>query len=338
MHTECKGSNMFMKEDNVLKSFLLSVLKPWGRTCKILFKILVPISILVKVLQETGGIAYVSAFFDPLMQLMGLPGEMGIVWASAIFGNLYGGLLAFFSLQSSLSLTVAQVSILMTALLIAHSFLMEVVVAYKAGLKWLPVVLFRIGVAVVVGMFLNFFYTSFGLLQQPAGHIMALPTPTDDGLVAWAVNELKSYVSIALIILSLLVILELLKRIGLIAKLNKLLEPMLGFIGMTSDIVPLTIIGLTLGMAYGGALIIEETKAKAISRKDIFYSLLLMSLFHSIIEDTMLVMSAGGHWSGIILFRFVFAFITTAVVIRITKHWDNARMDKYFTRKSVIKQ
>ena len=81
---------MFMKEDNVLKSFVLSVLKPWGRTCKILFKILVPISILVKVLQETGGIAYVSAFFDPLMQLMGLPGEMGIVWASAIFGNLYG--------------------------------------------------------------------------------------------------------------------------------------------------------------------------------------------------------------------------------------------------------
>ena len=154
-----------MKEDNILKSFALSVLKPWGRTCKILFKILVPISILVKVLQETGGIEYVSAFFDPLMQLMGLPGEMGIVWAGAIFGNLYGGLLAFFSLQSSLSLSVAQVSILMTALLIAHSFLMEVVVAYKAGLKWLPVVLFRIGVAVVVGMFLNFFYSSLGLLQ-----------------------------------------------------------------------------------------------------------------------------------------------------------------------------
>ena len=225
----------------------------------------------------------------------------------------------------------------MTALLIAHSFLMEVVVAYKAGLKWIPVVLFRIGVAVVVGIFLNFFYTSFGLLQQPAGHIMTLPTPVDDSLLAWGINELRSYVSIALIILSLLVILELLKRIGLIDRLNKLLEPMLNFIGMTSNIVPLTIIGLTLGMAYGGALIIEETKAKAISRKDIFYSLLLMSLFHSIIEDTMLVMSAGGHWSGIILFRFIFAFITTSIVIRITKNWDNDRMDKYFTRKSVIK-
>lgn len=327
-----------MSDNNKLKSFALSIFNPWKRTCKILFKILIPISILIKILQETGGINYVSNFFDPLMQLMGLPGEMGIVWASAIFGNLYGGLLAFYSLQSTVSLTVAQVTILMTALLIAHSFLMEVVVVYKAGLKWIPIVLFRLGMAVVVGIFLNFFYSATNLLQEPASQIMALSAPTDQSITAWIINELKNYISIALIILALITVLEILKRIGLIAKLNKLLEPVLNFIGMTSKIVPLTIIGLTLGLAYGGALIIDETRATSISKKDIFYSLLLMSLFHSIIEDTMLVASAGGNWSGIVLFRFVFAFITTAILIRITRNWDDAKMDKYFTRKNFIKQ
>lgn len=327
-----------MSNNNKLKSFALSIFNPWKRTCKILFKILIPISILIKILQETGGINYVSNFFDPLMQLMGLPGEMGIVWASAIFGNLYGGLLAFYSLQSTVSLTVAQVTILMTALLIAHSFLMEVVVVYKAGLKWIPIVLFRLGMAVVVGIFLNFFYSATNLLQEPASQIMALSAPTDQSITAWIINELKNYISIALIILALITVLEILKRIGLIAKLNKLLEPVLNFIGMTSKIVPLTIIGLTLGLAYGGALIIDETRATSISKKDIFYSLLLMSLFHSIIEDTMLVASAGGNWSGIVLFRFVFAFITTAILIRITRNWDDAKMDKYFTRKNFIKQ
>ena len=327
-----------MSNNNKLKSFALSIFNPWKRTCKILFKILIPISILIKILQETGGINYVSNFFDPLMQLMGLPGEMGIVWASAIFGNLYGGLLAFYSLQSTVSLTVAQVTILMTALLIAHSFLMEVVVVYKAGLKWIPIVLFRLGMAVVVGIFLNFFYSATNLLQEPASQIMALSAPTDQSITAWIINELKNYISIALIILALITVLEILKRIGVIAKLNKLLEPILNFIGMTSKIVPLTIIGLTLGLAYGGALIIDETRATSISKKDIFYSLLLMSLFHSIIEDTMLVASAGGNWSGIVLFRFVFAFITTAILIRITRNWDDAKMDKYFTRKNFIKQ
>ena len=327
-----------MSNNNKLKSFALSIFNPWKRTCKILFKILIPISILIKILQETGGINYVSNFFDPLMQLMGLPGEMGIVWASAIFGNLYGGLLAFYSLQSTVSLTVAQVTILMTALLIAHSFLMEVVVVYKAGLKWIPIVLFRLGMAVVVGIFLNFFYSATNLLQEPASQIMALSAPADQSITAWIINELKNYISIALIILALITVLEILKRIGLIAKLNKLLEPVLNFIGMTSKIVPLTIIGLTLGLAYGGALIIDETHATSISKKDIFYSLLLMSLFHSIIEDTMLVASAGGNWSGIVLFRFVFAFITTAILIRITRNWDDAKMDKYFTRKNFIKQ
>lgn len=327
-----------MNNNNKLKSFALSIFNPWKRTCKILFKILIPISILIKILQETGGINYVSNFFDPLMQLMGLPGEMGIVWASAIFGNLYGGLLAFYSLQSTVSLTVAQATILMTALLIAHSFLMEVVVVYKAGLKWIPIVLFRLGMAVVVGMFLNFFYTATGLLQEPASQIMTLSAPADQSIAAWVINELKNYVSIALIILALIATLEILKRIGLIEKLNKLLEPILNFIGMTSKIVPLTIIGLTLGLAYGGALIIDETRATSISKKDIFYSLLLMSLFHSIIEDTMLVASAGGNWSGIILFRFIFAFITTAILIRITRNWDDTKMDKYFTRKNISKQ
>lgn len=327
-----------MNDNNKLKSFALSIFNPWKRTCKILFKILIPISILIKILQETGGINYVSNFFDPLMQLMGLPGEMGIVWASAIFGNLYGGLLAFYSLQSTVSLTVAQATILMTALLIAHSFLMEVVVVYKAGLKWIPIVLFRLGMAVVVGMFLNFFYTATGLLQEPASQIMTLSAPADQSIAAWVINELKNYVSITLIILALIATLEILKRIGLIEKLNKLLEPILNFIGMTSKIVPLTIIGLTLGLAYGGALIIDETRATSISKKDIFYSLLLMSLFHSIIEDTMLVASAGGNWSGIILFRFIFAFITTAILIRITRNWDDTKMDKYFTRKNFSKQ
>ena len=338
MQIENKITIRAMNDNNKLKSFALSIFNPWKRTCKILFKILIPISILIKILQETGGINYVSNFFDPLMQLMGLPGEMGIVWASAIFGNLYGGLLAFYSLQSTVSLTVAQATILMTALLIAHSFLMEVVVVYKAGLKWIPIVLFRLGMAVVVGMFLNFFYTATGLLQEPASQIMTLSAPADQSIAAWVINELKNYVSIALIILALIATLEILKRIGLIEKLNKLLEPILNFIGMTSKIVPLTIIGLTLGLAYGGALIIDETRATSISKKDIFYSLLLMSLFHSIIEDTMLVASAGGNWSGIILFRFIFAFITTAILIRITRNWDDTKMDKYFTRKNFSKQ
>jgi hypothetical protein len=62
-----------------------------------------------------------------------------------------------------------------------------------------------------------------------------------------------------------------------------------------------------------------------------------MSLFHSIIEDTMLVLSAGGNWSGIILFRFIFAIITTALVIKITKKWDETKLDKYFTRKNFTK-
>ena len=132
-------------------------------------------------------------------------------------------------------------------------------------------------------------------------------------------------------ILTLITLLEILKETGLIDKLNHLLEPALKAMGMSPKIVPVTLIGLTLGLGYGGALIINEAKIQKFSRKDLLYSFTLMSLFHSIIEDTLLILSVGADWSGVILFRLLMAVGITWLLIRITRQWSDKRLDRYFS-------
>ena len=108
---------------------------------------------------------------------------------------------------------------------------------------------------------------------------------------------------IACIIFTLVTIIHLLEVTGAINWLNKLILPALQWLGISSTMLPLTVAGLSLGIAYGGGLIIEEGKRPDVKAKDIFYAMTLMGVFHSIFEDTILMLSMGGHWSGIIVFR-----------------------------------
>ena len=64
----------------------------------ILFKIMVPVVIVVKLLRVSGAIHYVGLALSPLMSLVGVPGEMGLVWGTTMVINPYAGVIAFVAL------------------------------------------------------------------------------------------------------------------------------------------------------------------------------------------------------------------------------------------------
>ena len=61
----------------------------------VLFRIMVPVVIVVKILSELGLVKYIATVFAPVMSLVGLPGEMGLVWATAVITNMYGVIAIF---------------------------------------------------------------------------------------------------------------------------------------------------------------------------------------------------------------------------------------------------
>lgn len=317
------------------KEFFKYVFQRTGKTCWILFKMIIPISIIIRIIQKLNILPYISQLLQPVMELCDLPAETALVWITTMIVNIYGGILSLISLYPSFSesLTVAQLTVLLTMMLVAHNFPIELKITQKAGAKLIIMFFFRFLVALLFGIVLTWIYSGLNILQEPAKIPAIFNTDNNQSWGVWALNELKHYVSITIVIFSLITLLKILEITGLIEIINKALRPLLKWIGIGDDVLPVTIIGLTLGVAYGGGLIIDESQRKKFNPKDIFYSLVLMGMFHSIIEDTFLMLSVGGHYSGIIIFRFVFSFLVTYILVLCTKKMSQQKFIKLFITK-----
>ncbi|NVO04090.1 MAG: hypothetical protein HXX09_15445 [Bacteroidetes bacterium] len=301
-----------------------------------MLKIMVPVSIIVKLLQISGGIEIIGSALAPIMKLVGLPGEMGLVWATGMITNLFGGVIAFINLSGNHPLTVAQITILATMMLVAHTFPIELQIARKSGLKLITMLFIRFGFAFLFGLILHTFYSQFNLLGETAIIKLKPDLIQDLTILGWIKNELKNYLIIFLFIFSLMFLIKLLKVLGIIKLITKLISPLLRFLGISESVTTITIVGLTLGIVYGGVLIINESKSNEIKRRDIFYSMTLMGLCHSVIEDSILMISIGGHYSGIIIGRIILSLIITFIIVKITSRFSDALFGKLFLNKVKI--
>jgi len=294
-----------------------------------LLKIMIPISIIVKILGELGLIDIAGDFLAPIMKVVGLPGDFGLVWATTMITNIYGGLVVFFSLSVKNSLTVAQVTVLGTMILVAHTLLIESRITQKAGVRLWYMLSLRVLGAFILGWILNTIFTSFNLYQNESV-LLWKQTYENSSIFYWLIGECKNYFMIFIIILSLLFLMKILRKSGTINHLNNFLEPILKSLGMSKDAAPVTIIGMTLGLAYGGGLIIKEVKSGFLSKKDAFLSLSLMGLSHSLIEDTLLMLAIGASIFGIFFARLLFTIAVMVVLIKFVTHLSKRGFERYF--------
>ena len=296
-----------------------------------LFRIIVPITIATRILEQMGVIDKLGDFLAPVMHLVGLPGEMGLVWATALVMNIYTSLMVFASLAPGLDLTVAQVTIVSTMILIAHALPVELRIAQKVGTRFRAMLLLRLGAAFLLGWLLHTSYSLTGTLQEPSRALWD-PPAAGSGWGSWLVSQLQSMLVIFVIIFVLVILLEALKKMGITALMTRLLEPVLTMLGMSREVAPLAIIGMTLGLSYGGGLLIREAELGQLGKRDIFISLALMGLCHSVIEDTLVMLVFGAHISGVFWARVVFTFITIFIVARLLKVVPQRFFERYLVR------
>ena len=297
-----------------------------------LFKIMVPVIVAVKILKELGLIEILGSLLAPAMQLVGLPGSMGLVWATSMVINIYTGMIVFFSLCADNPLTVAQVTVLMSMVLIAHSLPIELRIAQGAGVRVPAMAAIRVGGALFLGWMLERIYT-LGHWFQEMNTIAWIPPVQDPSLAAWAVGQLKSLAFIYLIIAGLLLALKILERVGITKLMDRCLQPMLAALGIGPAASTITIVGMTLGLAYGGGLIIQEAKSGRLSKKDIVFSLVLMGLCHSIFEDTIVMAVLGAQLSGILFARVIFTLAGVYAMVKLVAFVSDTAFDRFLFRE-----
>ena len=283
-----------------------------------LIKIMVPVIIVTKLLEEFGLISILSDILAPVMGLIGLPGELGLVWATGILTSLYGGLAVFAALAPGLELTVAQVTVLCSAMLIAHSLPVELSISKKAGAPLFPIMILRFGGALLYCLLLDRFCQAFEIWQHPASLLFA-PPPPDLTVLAWVMQQMRNIGLIIFIIFVILLFMRILRSIGVLDMLERLLAPVLPLFGMTGQAAPITVVGMIMGIGYGGALILRETTTGKLGRAEVFNSMALMGLCHGLVEDTLIMAAMGGRLGGILWGRIVFSLVVTFILVRLIR-------------------
>jgi hypothetical protein len=299
------------------------------RTSLTLFRIIVPIAIGVRLLELAGAIDLFGRVLAPVMALVGLPGSMGLVWATTLVTNLYGGMVVFAGVAPGAGLTVAQVTVLATMMLVAHAIPVEASIARQAGTSFRAMAALRILSALLLGGLLNLLYRLTTTLQQ-SNQALWNPPARDPSWLGWATGEARNLLYIFMIILALLILMRLLEHLGITAALTRLLRPVLKLLGISDQAAPLAIVGMTLGLTYGGGLIIQEARAGQLSRHDVFCALALLGICHSFIEDTLLMLVIGGHLSGTLIARTVFALLMTYLVAQLLRRLPQTILDGWF--------
>ena len=277
-----------------------------------LLRLTLPLLIIIRLLDEHFNlITHLGDILAPMMQLVGLPGSAGIVFATATLLQVYASILVLVTLWHELALNTAQLTVLMTMILIAHSLPVELRIAQKAGVSPGYLLLLRLGSAFTLGIILYLLYGDTYLQTEAT---LPFAVESENNWSGWALTQLKNWTLIFIIVQVVVLFVHFIRVTHLERLLIQLLMPCLRFLGIGEKTVTMVVVGMLLGLSYGGGLIIKESRHKQMNKRDVFCTLALLSLCHAIVEDTLLMLFLGAHISGVLFARVIFSLLVMVLL------------------------
>ncbi|MAY63402.1 MAG: nucleoside recognition protein [Rhizobiales bacterium] len=278
-----------------------------------LFRITVPITILAELASRVGLIEWMAPAFAPVMNLVGLPPELGLAWLTAMIVGMWGAVPLLFSLVDISTLSIADVTIFSVLMLFAHGLPIEQKIIQEAGPGMTVTTILRIAGALAYGFILNQIFSATGWLSAPVDPVwIPLSGATTWPDFFWGLGEAMVWMFVILV--ALFWVLEILKLIGLMDLMMRALSPMLRLAGIKGEAGELTAIGLFLGISYGAGFLVKEARSGRVSPRQVFLSCAFMGFAHSVIEDTLLVLALGADIYSVLVGRVIFAVVATGIL------------------------
>lgn len=274
--------------------------------CLWLFKVMLPISLAVRVLQHVGVIAWLASWLSPVFSYIGLSGDSAIVFLTSIFLPLYPTI----AVMATLTLTLREATILAVMCLVSHNLPVECSVAHKTGSPFGQIVAFRIGMSFVSAIVLNLL-----LPQTDAPFVTFMASSVEATswtmlFTQWLSSSLTLVVTILLIVTGLMVMQRVLEEFGWMHRIAHSLSPLMRLFGLPTGCSLLWLTGNIVGMAYGAAIMIDEVEQGRLSRYEANLVNHHLGVSHSLLEDTMLFVAMGISFWWIFLTRLVLAIVS----------------------------
>lgn len=116
-----------------------------------LSKVIVPVYFIITIFKYTPVMEWIARIMEPVMHMVGLPGEASLPLVLGMFLNIYAAIGAILPL----GMNTTEITIIAAMLLMAHSLPMEAAISKKSGAKVASLVLVRIIMAFVIGAGFN---------------------------------------------------------------------------------------------------------------------------------------------------------------------------------------
>ena len=287
------------------KRVITPVLKRSGQTSLWLLQLILPISLAFRLLDYTGILVVFAEYLDPVFTHLGLPGSTAIIFITSTFLPLYAPI----AIITSMTLTLRELTILALMCQVAHNLPVESAIQAKTGTSFVAMFSVRIVMSILIGFVLNI------ILPQEMGMPSFLQTSPEvmtsigDVLYAWLITSVRITVLIVAIITVLMITYRLMEEYNLINRLSKSIEPVLKFFGLPQSTGFLWLIGYIVGLAYGGALMIDQMKEGKVTKAEGSLLNYHLAISHSILEDNLLFIALGVSVWWILATRLIAAWI-----------------------------
>jgi hypothetical protein len=288
--------------DRILKC-VRTALPQGTKTAIWLLKITIPVSFAVFLFDFLGFLNVLASWVAPLFKLIGLSGEASVVLLTAMFTNIYSAIVV----MTTLGTGYREGTILAVMCLISHSLIVETAIQKRTGSKPWRMVLTRITASFLAAFLLNKFFPGEMTQNQAAllGRAADFMPAFKEWLKAISLTTLKIFVLVNL----LLILQKILNEFDLIKWILKPFTPLLKIMGLPANTGFLWMIAYTLGLSYGGAIMIHQSGEGKLSREEADLLNHHIAISHSQLEDTLLYASIGYNLIILIFPRILLAIV-----------------------------
>ncbi|BBO84737.1 hypothetical protein DSCO28_53030 [Desulfosarcina ovata subsp. sediminis] len=256
-----------------------------------MLKIILPVSLVTFLLDVSGLVHRMDGLFEPLMGVLRLPAMAALPMIIGLLTGIYGAIAA----MAVLPFTSSQMTLLAVFLLIAHNLIQEGVVQHRSGCSAWTATAVRLLAAVLTVVVTGWFLDPDPVRQGTALRPTAAAAGFWPALEGWAVGMAWISLKILFIITALMVLMELLNAYRLIDRLLRVIQPCMGLLGLDRDLGMLWLTATVFGIAYGGAVIVEEVDRRQIDPEKLKALHFSIGVNHAVVEDPALFLPLGVH-------------------------------------------
>jgi hypothetical protein len=286
-----------------------------------MLKIIVPISFCTALIEYSGWTSKIDFLLEPVMNLLSLPPMAALPLIVGMLTGIYGAIASMVVLP----LTCNEMTLIAIFLLISHNLIQEGIIQGQSGLNPLKATLFRLTASFVTVLIVaRFLGSEPGLLVANKTSTVTQPSFLI-AMKSWFTAILYLSLKIFAIIMFIMILLEIMKTFNIIHHIVNVLRPILKTMGLDQRVGMLWLTAVVFGVAYGGAVIVEEAKERHLQKEELEKLHLSIGINHSMIEDPALFLSLGLSAFWLWIPRFILAIIAVRL------------LDIYFKLKMIYK-